>query len=91
MAATSAPVSGRCSLTASSGIELMLPLTPLPRSGVARLAALMLGSEFFRKALLLSLTSLPIDGSAALVTTATASQNTTTPSGSARRSAPSAS
>ena len=40
-------------------------------------AARMLGSELFRKALLLSLISLPIDGSAAVVTTAANSQKTT--------------
>ncbi len=37
----------------------------------------MLGSELFRNAVLLSLTSLPIDGNAALAATAANSQKTT--------------
>ena len=45
-------------LTGSS-IEVMLPLAPWPRIGEARSAARILGSELFRKALLLSLSCAP--------------------------------
>ena len=54
------------------------PAAPPPSSGAARFAALVLGALARRKALLLSLTSLPSDGSEAVVKTATSTQKTTT-------------
>ncbi len=54
-----------------------LPVPPPPRTGFASVAAFWLGELEGRNALLLLLTSLPRDGSAALVTTATRIQKAT--------------
>jgi hypothetical protein len=75
-AARSAPVSG-VEREATIVITLILPLAPPPRTGAARLAALLLGELAGRKALLLLLTSLPSEGSVALVKTATRIQKIT--------------